>query len=253
MTHALYVGKVNHQRMRPRRHRFTYRVFWVLADIDHLDEWPSRLFSHNRFNLFSLADKTHGARDGSSLRPWIDRVLSDAGFEPAGRVRLLCFPRILGYVFDPLSVWFCDDASGKMQAILYEVRNTFGEAHTYVLPVDDPARIEHTWDKGFYVSPFIDDEATYHFRIQPPDESVTVAVREEDEEGHLFSAALRGSRRTISTSSLLGLFFTHPLMTLKVMAGIHYEAAHLWRKGAPYRSRSAPPGKAVTVHEGVAP
>ncbi len=132
MSHSLYVGKVKHQRVRPRRHRFTYRVFWVLADIDQLDQWPSRFFSHNRWNLFSLSDATHGPRDGSGLRPWIDKVLADSGFDRSGRVRLLCFPRILGYVFDPLSIWFCDDDEGNLQAIVYEVRNTFGEAHTYV-------------------------------------------------------------------------------------------------------------------------
>lgn len=240
MTHELYVGKVMHERVRPRRHRFSYRVFWVLVDIDQLDSWPSRLFSHNRFNLFSLSDHTHGSRDGSSLRGWIDDQLDQAGLDLAGgRVRLLCFPRILGFVFDPLSIWFCEDREGQLGAIVYEVRNTFGDAHTYVLPVSsaDDGPIEHSWDKQFYVSPFIDADAIYHFRIRPPDSAVKVTVRENDREGHLFSASMRGERRDLTTGALLRLFFSHPLMTLKVIAGIHYEAAHLFRKGAQYRSR----------------
>lgn len=240
MNHELYVGNVMHERVRPRRHRFSYRVFWVLADIDHLDSWPSRLFSHNRFNLFSLSDRTHGARDGSSLRSWIDGQIAEAGLDlGGGRVRLLCFPRILGFVFDPLSIWFCDDRQGNLAAVVYEVRNTFGEAHTYVLPVtaSEGSSIDHTWDKQFYVSPFIDADATYRFRIRPPDTSIALTVREDDQDGHLFSAVMRGERWVLSTTALLRLFVTHPLMTLKVIAGIHYEAAHLWRKGAPYRSR----------------
>ena len=253
MSHSLYVGKVKHQRLRPRPHRFAYRVFWVLADIDQLDQWPSRVFSHHRWNLFSLSDRTHGPRDGSPLRPWIDDVLAGAGFEKSGRVRLLCFPRILGYVFDPLSIWFCDDENGQLQAVVYEVRNTFGEAHTYVLPVDrsPETTVEHTWEKGFYVSPFIDLEATYRFRIRPPGDAISVTVNQEDNDGPLFSASMRGTRLPVDTRTLVSLFITHPLMTLKVMAGIHYEAIRLWRKGAPYRGRPAPPAESVSVHSGV--
>lgn len=253
MNAAVYEGIVTHQRMRPRRHRFSYRVFWVLLDIDRLADTASstRLFSHNRPNLFSFRDRDHGPRDGTPLRPWIDGVLADAGLETGGRVRILCFPRMFGFVFDPLSLWFCEDPSGDLSAILYEVHNTFGESHSYLLHVNAPETIEHRWDKRFYVSPFIDMEATYEFTLREPAERLSVAVRQADTDGHLFSASMTGRRVPFSTATLARLFFTHPLMTLKVVAGIHWEALRLWRKGAPYRSRPEAP-EPVSVPEAAA-
>lgn len=245
MNHALYAGKVSHTRSRPRKHRFTYRVFWSLVDVDQLGDLSkqSRLFSHNRWNLFSFHDRDHGPRDGSPLRHWIDQVASDAGIDlTGGRVRILSFPRILGYVFDPLSIWYCENAEGRLVAILYEVHNTFGESHSYLLPVvGDEDRIHHRWDKAFYVSPFIDMAATYDFSMQPLGERLRVSVRESDVEGPLFSASMTGEREALTTGSLLRLFASHPLMTVKVMAGIHWEALWLWAKGAPYRSRPDAP------------
>lgn len=246
MRHVVYDGTVMHHRVRPRRHRFTYRVFWTLLDIDALDEMPW-LLRRNRFGMFSFYDRDHGPRDGAPLRTWIETVGAQHGFELAGgRVRLLCFPRVMGYVFNPLSVWFCEDASGELVAVLYEVSNTFGEHHNYLLPVVD-GTIDHTWNKRFFVSPFIDLDATYRFRLTPPGERITVASRLADRDGHLLTAALSGRARPLDTRTLLRLFVTRPLMTLKVMGGIHWEALKLWRKGAPYRSRGAPPADPVSV------
>ncbi|MDH3307125.1 MAG: DUF1365 domain-containing protein [Acidimicrobiia bacterium] len=257
MSHALYVGQVAHNRIRPRRHRFAYRVFWSLLDLDDLDGVAglSRLFSHNRWNLFSFHDRDHGPRDGSPLRPWIEARAAEAGIDlSGGRVRLLSFPRILGYVFDPLSIWYCENADGQLVAVLYEVHNTFGESHAYLLRVEPgdavgqaDGPIRHRWDKVLYVSPFIDMTATYDFTMSPPDERLSVAVRETDADGPLFSASMTGRAETINSRTLLRLFVSHPLMTLKVMAGIHWEALWLWAKGAPYRSRPDTPPPLVSV------
>lgn len=246
MSHFLYDGSVMHHRVRPRRHRFTYRVFWTLLDIDQLDRLP-RLLRRNRFGLASFHDADHGPRDGSALRPWIDDVCGRAGIDIAGgRVRLLSFPRILGYVFNPLSVWFCEDRSGQLVGVLYEVSNTFGEHHSYLLPIDDGV-VDHTWPKQLFVSPFVDVEGViYRFRIQPPEESILVASRVADRHGHLLAAVLQGNRRPLDNRSLAGMLLKHPLMTFKVIAGIHWEAIRLLGKRAPYRSRGLPPAEPVS-------
>ncbi len=246
MNHALYDGSVMHHRVRPRRHRFTYKVFWSLLDIDQLDSLP-RFYSHNRFNLFSFRDSDYGPRDGNALRPWIEKVCAEHGVDIAGgRVQLLTFPRILGYVFNPLSVWYCHDDNGELAAVLYETTNTFGEYHSYLLPVID-GKIDHPWNKRLFVSPFIDLDATYRFRLQAPAERVTVASRVADKDGHLLTAALEGKRLDMTSSNLLRLFGRRPLMTVKVIVGIHYEAIRLILKRAPYRSRGAPPADLVSM------
>jgi DUF1365 family protein len=187
---CLYFGRVMHKRLQPFRHRLDYRVFSLYLDLDELPALTQRLrlFSHNRWNLFGFLDRDHGPRDGTALRPWIEGHLAEAGIElEGGAIRLLCFPRLLGYVFNPLSIWFCYHRSGRLAAMFYEVRNTFGEMHGYLIPVD-PARapgapILQSCDKGFYVSPFIGMAATYHFRLAEPDARLSVLIRQWTPEG----------------------------------------------------------------------
>ena len=254
MASCLYVGRVMHKRLIPFRHRLDYRVFSLYLDLDELPALSRRLrlFSHNRWNLFSFQDRDHAARDGTGLRPWIERQLAEAGIDlEGGPVRLLCFPRILGYVFNPLTIWFCHHRSGRLAAILYEVRNTFGEKHGYLLPVDphrEPGTpIRQSCDKGFYVSPFIGMVATYHFRLVEPDERLAVLIRQWTPEGELLVASQLGRRESLSDASLLRVFLSHPLMTLKVIAAIHWQALKLWRRGARLVPRPAAPRQAVTI------
>lgn len=249
----LYVGSVAHERIRPRRHAFKYRVFWTMIDIAQLDSVGRRspLFSVDRWNVFSFRTADHGPKDGTSLLPWITNEAAGAGIDlDGGRVRLLSFPRLLGYAFNPLSIWYCENRDGRLAAVLYEVRNTFGESHSYLLPVSDDTTAVHEWDKGFFVSPFIDMNARYRFRIEDPAETLRVTVKESDADGHLFSASMIGQRRPATTKTLLSVFVTHPLMTLKVIVGIHWEALHLWRKGARYRSRPQPPAAPLSTPQG---
>lgn len=257
---AVYFGHVMHARLRPFRHRFVYRVFSLFLDIDRLDEFSSRLrcFSHNRFNLFSLYDKDHGACAHHGLREWVAGELVAAGVDaPDGRYFMLCFPRVLGYVFNPLTVFFCFTKSGQLRALIYEVRNTFGDKHPYVIPLGNVEGAEdgalgndgqgntvltHRRDKDFYVSPFIAMAMQYRFRLRVPGEKLSVMIRETasdaaDEE--LLIATLTGKRRALRDRTLLLAFFRYPLMTLKVMVGIHFEALRLWRKGATFYSRDS--------------
>jgi DUF1365 family protein len=228
---AIYVGKVVHQRHRPKRHFLQYRVFSLLIDLDELPALNRlRNFGHNRRALFSFRDADHG--DGSNIRKWVENQLTSAGFDKPSRIRVLCYPRILGYVFNPLTVWFCDDENGEPIATIYEVHNTFKERHTYVLGTKD---IWQSAEKDFYVSPFIDMDCVYNFRLTLPGEQVMVAINETQNREPLLYAAFTGTRMEFSDQSLMKLFYSHPLMTLKVTAGIYWEALKLLSKGIKIR------------------
>ncbi len=251
---CLYMGRVMHRRLGAVSHKFTYRVFSLLVDLDELPALSGRLklFSHNRFNLLAFLDRDHGPRDGRPLRPWIDKVLADAGLDLAGgRVRILCFPRLLGYVFNPLSIWFCHHRNGRLAAVLYEVKNTFGEQHCYLIPVDpnhEPgAPLHQHCDKCFYVSPFIEMQATYRFRLTEPDERFALVIRQSTREGEILVATQTARREQLSDGALLRALAGNPAMTGKVIAGIHWEAFRLWRKGARYSGRPRPPALPVTA------
>lgn len=246
---ALYTGTVMHQRMKPFGHRFNYRVFSLMVDLDRLDEADqlSALFSVNKPNLVTFHEKDHGGEDDISLRSYADRLLSNAGLEErACRIVLVCYPRILGYVFNPISVYYAYDGDDRLTAMIYEVRNTFRERHTYVCPVSDgemsDGGLRQTCDKIFHVSPFIPMQMRYHFRMLPPGQEIRWRILETDAEGPLLAATFTGCQETMATATLLALTARIPFLTMKIVAGIHWEALKLWFKGAKYISRpKAPP------------
>jgi DUF1365 family protein len=250
---ALYAGKVMHQRLRPRRHRLSYRIFQLLLDLDEIDTLASglRLFSHNRFNLFSFVDRDHGDGKDVSLKAYVERQLQSAGVETdGGPVRILCMPRMLGYAFNPLSIYFCHRRAGGLAAILYEVNNTFGQRHSYLIPVDDnqdSGMVEQQCAKRFYVSPFMAMDMEYRFRIRPPQERVSVHITGGDDAGPTIIAAFAGDRRPLSDALLVRVLFAYPLLTLKVVAGIHWQALLLWLKGMRLQTRPDPPSEPVTL------
>ena len=252
MNSALYFGRVTHTRAFPRRHRLSYGVWYLLADLGELaslDRLPG--FAIDRPGVVSFYTRDHGPRDGSPLRSWIERYLEEADIDlEGGAIRILCFPRVLGYVFNPLSVWFCHHRDGSLRAVLYEVSNTFGEQHGYLVPVDAAQPGDHVrraFDKELFVSPFIDMAARYDFTTRVPDERASIAVRQTVAEGQVLTVALNAIREPITSRSLARAFFGYPFVTLKVIGGIHWEALKLWIKGAPYRRRGAPPARPVTI------
>lgn len=248
---GLYVGKVHHRRLRPRVHALVYRVFMLVLDIDELDALfaRSRLLRRGRFGLMSLDPSDFGDRSGRPLRAQIEAVLAEAGLGPVGRIRLMTMPRILGYGFNPISVWFCDRPDGQPAAILYEVSNTFGERHSYLVGTPDAtAARAHRADKRFHVSPFMDMDQTYDFRVRAPDaDGVSVAITVSDADGPMLTASFAGERRDLDDAGLLKAWITHPLLTLKVIAGIHWEALWIWLKGVGYRRKPPPPERAVSL------
>ena len=237
---ALYFGEVMHRRLGQVSYRFVYKVFSLYADVDELPALHRRLrlFSYNRFNLFSLQDRDHGPRDGSALRPWLEQLLKTHGVAlEGGSIHLLCFPRILGYVFNPMCVWYCRHRDGSLRAIVCEVRNTFGEMHHYVLTSDGAAMdwdAEYRARKVFHVSPFIQPEAEYRFHFREPGERVRVFIDEHADGRPLLKASVGGVRLPLTDAKLLYMFLRLPFMTLQIMALIHWQAIKIWLKGGKF-------------------
>jgi len=247
---GLYAGRVTHRRLRPRHHRLGYKIFQVLLDLDELPDLDRRLrlFSRGRFNLFGFYDRDHGDGAGD-LRVYVRRVLDEAGIAfDDGPVRLLCMPRMLGYVFNPISLFFCHARSGDLVAILYEVNNTFGQRHSYLFPVHGAdSVVRHECAKAFYVSPFMTMDMDYAFEAEPPGARVSTVIRGSDDDGLLITAAFAGERSELSDAVLLRAFVAHPLLTLMVVAGIHWEAIKILLKGVRMTRRPPAPAQAISV------
>lgn len=253
LASALYGGCVVHQRFSPRRHRLRYSMFQILFDLDEMTDADSRLrlFSHNRFNLFSFHDCDHGSGEAGPLRAWVERALAAGGIETGGgAIRLLCLPRLLGYVFNPLSIYFCHHADGRLAAMLYEVNNTFGQRHSYLIPVDrgDPRDVRQSCAKAFHVSPFLGMDMAYDFQIAPPGETISTTVVGRDSDGRpVIRATFSGQRRDLTDRVLLVALVRYPLLTLKVVAAIHWEALKLALKGVRLQRRPNAPAQEITV------
>ena len=236
MNSAIYEGNVIHNRKRPKKHRLNYKVFSMLIDIDELTNLDSsfKLFGYNHWAPLAFFDCDHGPTTGESLRPWAENHLRTAGLSPdGGAIRLLCYPRVFGFVFNPISVFFCYDLENSLLAILYEVCNTFKERHTYVIPVDKTSEdlIRQNCSKKLYVSPFIPMNGEYHFRIVPPGELINVVIQHKNSAGPLLTASFKGEKKPFTALVLIKNLLRFPMMTLKIVAGIHFEALRLWLKG----------------------
>lgn len=245
---AIYAGVVTHARRGPRRHRLRYRIFMLLLDLDEVDELGARLalFAHRGFALASFHPADHLAGGVRPLKAQVEAVLAEAGLAHGGPVRVLCMPRILGGAFNPLSVYFCHGVDGVLSAILYEVNNTFGERHAYLIPAQDGDRPQ-VCDKRFYVSPFMDMALSYRFKVAPPGDRVGVTIEAADDDGAVLNAAFHARRRELNDVNLLAAWATHPLMSVGVLWAIHWEALKMWLKGEPLRPRPQPPLRLVTL------
>lgn len=241
MKTCLYQGHVEHQRHGAKRHAFRYRVFSMLLDLDEAAALSARshIFGFNRRALLSFHEADHGAGTTTGLKDWAIGHLTSAGLtacdsdKSAISVRVLCYPRILGYVFNPLTVYYCYDEADELMATLHEVHNTFGEKHTYVLPAraDETGRVRQSSPKYMYVSPFTALDGQYRFALNNPDKTLQLFIGLSQDGVRILTATFAGKRKAFSDAALLATFFLYPLMTLKVIAGIHFEALRLWLKG----------------------
>ena len=234
---CIYFGRVVHRRTRPVEHRFQHRVWSLFADLDELPELAARLaiFSFNRPNVFSFFERDHGPRDGSPLRPWIERHLRAAGVDASGGpVRILCFPRLFGYVFNPLSIWFCHHRSGRLVAVLLQVSNMSGDWHNYLFSADEPgSQRSASFEKRFSVSAFTSMNARYECSLEQPHERFDVRVGEFEDGVETLAALWMGERSPMTTRTLVYALARYPLMTFKIWGAIYWQAVRLLAKGVP--------------------
>ncbi len=258
LTSKLCLGTVGHRRFRPRQHALSYRVFSLLVDLDELDRLSSacRLLSINRPGIISWWERDHGLGSLTGLRRDIDDMVKQSGLGPRpASMSMLCFPRVLGYAFNPLTAYFCRDARGRLQTMVYEVNNTFGGRHFYVVAAGERhnGTYFHAAKKAFYVSPFNNVEGDYAFRISGTGDPTTIGVSLKVDGKPLLTAHHTAKPVTLSDRALTAALTRMPLMTFKVIAGIHYEALRLWLKGLRTTKRPrlpATPSSYTQTHTG---
>ena len=232
---SIYNGQVIHKRFKPKVHSFKYDVFSLLIDLSELEILDKQVnfFSYNKFNWTSFYDKDHGNRDGSSLINWVHENLKKNNITVENiKIKILCYPRIFGFVFNPLSVFYVYNSNENLISILYEVKNTFGEQHTYIFRVEKDANlIQATCSKKFHVSPFIEMNCNYFFRLLKPGNKISVIIDQYEDDDKILYASQDGIRSDFNTKYLIKSYLKHPLMTFKIIIAIHYEAFKLWLKG----------------------
>jgi len=239
MNSCIYNGYVSHTRFKPVKHSLRYNTFSLFIDLDEIENLSKNnfIFSFNKFNIFSFFNKDHGDRDGLCLKNWVLNKLKKFDInKDINNIKLLCYPRVFGYVFNPLSIFYCYE-NKNLRAVMYEVKNTFNEQHTYIFKVKSNNEISQKCKKKFYVSPFMDMETQYEFKLLNPDENLSVLIKQSDKDGIVLTAVQKGVKKEFNMKQLLVNFVLYPLMTLKIIGAIHYEALRLWKKGAKYRSR----------------
>ena len=235
---CIYNGQVIHKRFKPKEHFFKYKVFSLLLDLSELNllDKELKIFSYNKFNILSFYDIDHGPRDGTSLISWVKENLNNNNINSNEiKIKLLCYPRVWGYIFNPLSIFFVYDKNSKLISILYEVKNTFGEQHTYVFKIDkDNQLFEHSCKKKFHVSPFIEMNCLYYFKILKPTDKLSVVINQNDDSGKLLFASQDGLKNELNNKNLTISYISNPLMSFKIIGAIHFEAFKLWIKGIKY-------------------
>jgi DUF1365 family protein len=234
----IIVGKVMHQRLRPLLHRFIYPIFFIRLNLAETDRLSGGVFGINRFRPMSLYFKDYGPRDGSDLLVWIRQLLKTNSIRADGDIFLQTMPRIFGYAFNPISIWYCHNSQGQLMAVLTEVNNTFGEHHLYLLQEENGHEIQKnsalSSQKMMHVSPFCEVKGSYHFRFEERANSCLVKIDYKDAESILINTAIRGKKMAFNNTNLVKVLLRQPFLTIGVMWRIHWHALLLWRKKVPF-------------------
>jgi uncharacterized protein len=247
---AILRGQTTHMRLAPFQRRFSYRLFQVVLDIDHIAQATRalRLFSYNRGNLFSFHDRDHGDRSGAPLRPWAEAAFASAGVALAGGpIRIVAFPRLFGHVFNPISLFLGYRPDGRLAGVIYEVNNTFGHSHSYVAPIDTAGRAAHEAAKLLHVSPFFDVIGDYRFQLRTSAETLSLVIENWVEGARTHLATLRGKTAALTDAALAGYALAAPWRAGLVLGAIHWQALWIWLRGAGYRPVPAPPAEKFSM------
>lgn len=247
----IIVGTVTHERLRPRPHRFSYPVFCLRLDLARLDSLNNTWFGVDRWRPLALHRSDYGPRDGSCLLTWVRQLLQSADLPHDGPVHLQTFPRVFGYGFNPVSFWYCHSADGQLHSVLAEVNNTFGEHHLYLLQAEDGAAIhQHTTlqcRKVLHVSPFCQVEGHYRFRFRDDSATRSAGIHYYDIQGLLMRTGISGQAQAFTPANLRRNLIRQPLLTLGVMARIHWQALRLWMLKVPFYRKPAPPSESLSL------
>lgn len=243
---CFYLGQVMHDRLRPVRNRFVYPVFFVRLRVDALDQVRRTWFGVDRWSVLSIRRRDYGPRDGSSLVAWIQGRLEQAGIKADGEIWLQTFPRLFGFAFNPVSFWYCQAKNGQTVAVLAEVNNTFGERHCYLLDLSRRAEPVAHCSKNFHVSPFLKVEGHYRFRFRESGTRNFVGIDYYDDAGLLLKTSISGCQQEFSWGPVSRALLTQPLMTLGIVARIHWQALRLWWRRVPVFAKPSPPALSIT-------
>jgi uncharacterized protein len=245
-TSAIYECEVMHHRLKPREHRFQYNVFYLWLDLDVIDGLAKRLrfFSRNRFNLFSFHDSDHMDYGAGDVKANVLRFLRESGVDttPIASIRLLTFPRVFGYIFNPVCFYYAFDASGTPLCAVAEVTNTFHEQKPYVLRENEEGkRFRLITPKHFYVSPFFGLEVSFDFKLPVPGDHLEIHIDDREAGERVLLTKLSGKRRELTDGALMACAVKYPLLTLRVIFLIHWHAFRLWMKRIPFHRKNAHP------------
>lgn len=256
----IYAGVVGHVRHVAPRHKFSYRMWMLAVDLDDLGPLAarSRVFRHNRFGLIGINDRDHGPRDGTPLRPWVEATLAENGLAAFGaRIRFMTIPRIIGYAFNPISFYFCADSTGRLGAVLHQVKNTFGDQISYLIPVVGASGpIRQRVAKAMHVSPLFDLRGRYDFAFSRPEQRFRMSLRYgTDASGgsvtRRLTATMALTAAPATDRALRDQLIRMPLMAVKIIAAIHWEAIKTLLRGAKFHREPTTPHQPIVRGDAV--